>query len=298
MENKFRASDATLKELVNARREEVIQLQKAEAKQLADLEARGQEQLKNLKGKLPKELLATLDSFDKDHYAAAELVKTENENLEKKLILADGPVENRISLFPDEISGQLLAAGAIGTIAPYYGTLHGSNGTIYWQGYNPGNINLSDSASGAGSGLAGTGAASFTMYMDWWFTYRPTENRNYSHRVSVPFHGFYILKADDGFFTSKEAKSRIDLTTVGYQYNYKAPSSTNVFAMGNQNINVNDRFDGWRTMYYSSLFGADRAYIRVTAKFYVYARGGGSNAQLNFSAGAANYVGVPLIYVD
>jgi len=28
-----------------------------------------------------------------------------------------------------------------------------------------------------------------------------------------------------------------------------------VFDMHSQNINVNDRFDGWRTMYYTDLLG-------------------------------------------
>ena len=155
--------------------------------------------------------------------------------------------------------GHLVAPSSLGWFTPYYGTLHGSDGSVYWQGYNPGNINLWDRVTGSGSGLFGTGARSFTVYMDWWFTYAAPENRNYSHTIWVPFHGFYILRADDGFWTSKEARARIDLSAVGYQYNYKAGSSTNVFDMGSQNINANDRFDGWRTMYYSDLLGADQA---------------------------------------
>jgi hypothetical protein len=30
----------------------------------------------------------------------------------------------------------------------------------------------------------------------------------------------------------------------------------------------------------------------------VYARGGGSTAQLNFSDGSANYIGIPWVYVE
>jgi hypothetical protein len=51
-------------------------------------------------------------------------------------------------------------------------------------------------------------------------------------------------------------------------------------------------------MYYSDLLGADRVYLRVTASFYVYALGGGSTAQLNFSDGNANYMGVAWVYID
>ena len=135
--------------------------------------------------------------------------------------------------------------------------------------------------------------------MDWWFNYLPTENRNYGHIIYVPFHGFYLLYADDGFWDSKEAHARIDLSAVGYQYNYKAIGSTNVFDIDSQNINVNDRFDGWRTMYYSDLLGGqDRAYLRVTASFSIYARGGDSTAQLNFSDGNANFIGIPWVHID
>jgi hypothetical protein len=68
--------------------------------------------------------------------------------------------------------------------------------------------------------------------------------------------------------------------------------------MGNDNIDVNDRFDGWRTMYYSALYGADRSYLRVSSAYNVYARGGGSTSQLNFSDGNANYMGMPWVYID
>ncbi|MDA1054792.1 MAG: hypothetical protein O3C40_30565 [Planctomycetota bacterium] len=191
-----------------------------------------------------------------------------------------------------------MRASSLGWFTPYYGTLHWSNGTVVWQGYNPGNIDLKINCNGSGSGIFGTGACSGTLVMDWWFTYIAPQNRNYAHTIWVPFHGFYIVRSDDGFWTSKKAHARIDLTAVGYQYNYKATGSTNVFDLQDDNINVNDRFDGWRTMYYSDLLGADRAYLRVSASFYVYARGSGSTAQLNFSDGNANYMGVPWVYID
>ena len=196
------------------------------------------------------------------------------------------------------VMGNGPSAAAVGWLTPYYGTLHGSNGAIAWQGYNPGNIDASCWASGAGSGLFGTGAGSFTLYMDWWFTFRAPENRNYAQTIYVPFNGFYIVRADDGWFDSKEAKVNISMTARGYQYNYKPAGSVNVLSTGDDNINVNDRFDGWRTMYYSDLLGADQAYLLLSVALYVYARGGGSNAQLNFADGNANYLGVPLVYVS
>jgi hypothetical protein len=298
METTFKSGDETLRELVMARREEVVRLQKAQADGLREMETRGQARMAALNKTLPKELVATLDALEKSHEDATAATRARSEHLKEKYAASTIPVQYETAMHPGLAGGRLIAPNSLGWFTPYYGTLHGSDGSVYWQGYNPGNIDLSDYANGGGSGLFGTGAGSFTVYMDWWFTYTPTENRNYSNTIYVPFHGFYILYADDGFWDSKESHARIDLSAVGYQYNYKATGTTNVFDMDSQNINVNDRFDGWRTMYYADLLGADRAYLRASASFYVYARGGGSTAQLNFSDGNANYIGVPWIYVD
>jgi hypothetical protein len=275
-----------------------MRLQKSQAAQLEDLETRGRARMSSLRSTLSADLVAVLDEQDKAHDEASAATRSHVDLVKTRLAASAVSPENDTAIHPGLARGQLVVPSALGWFTPYYGTLHGSDGSVYWQGYNPGNIDLSDSANGSGSGIFGTGAASFTVYMDWWFTYNAPQNRNYGHTIWVPFHGFYILYSDDGFWDSKEAHARIDLSAVGYQYNYKATGSTNVFDLDSQNINVNDRFDGWRTMYYSDLLGADQAYLRVTASFYVYARGGGSTAQLNFSDGNANYMGVPWVSVD
>ncbi|MBG6189801.1 hypothetical protein IWX64_000728 [Arthrobacter sp. CAN_A212] len=291
--------DQVLEQLVAERREEVVDLQKTEANRLEQLEKSGGARLSQLQKELPDELSKALVAQDKTHQdLAADTVK-DTESIVQKMSGYEVAPEVSAAAHPGLVRGSLAAeASAVGWVYPYYGTLHGSNGAVYWQGYNPGTIDASTFASGAGSGLFGTGAGSFTVYMDWWFTYLAPLNRNYSHTVYVPFNGFHIVRADDGFWDSKEAKVKIDLTTIGYQYNYKASATTNVLSISDDNININDRFDGWRTMYYAQLLGADQAYLRVTASLYVYARGGGSHAQLNFSDGSANYLGVPIVSVD
>ncbi|MFD2934266.1 hypothetical protein [Spirosoma flavum] len=301
METKFKSSDDQLKQLVAERRQEVVRLQKSQAEQIEKANKSGQTRMDQLKKSLPQDVVTFLDNQEKTHKEEQAAIESYTAEAKTSLSSIEVSPENITSIHPGLVEGHLLSdstnALALGWYSPYYATLHGSNGAVYWQGYNPGNFDLSDSANGSGSGLFGSGSASFTVYLDWWFTFKAPENRNYAHTIQVPFHGYYIIKADDGFWDSKEAKARIDLSAVGYQYNYKATGSSNVFDMGSQNINVNDRFDGYRTMYYSDLLGADQAYLRVTASFYVYARGGGSTAQLNFSDGNANYIGVPWVYI-
>lgn len=294
MENIQAGTDVVFERLLAARREQVVALQQAQTKELADLEARGQGRLASLRKSLPKELAAYLKKSEDAEATVAAAAAKDTEAAAARLAEADPAESTALAL----VLGNGPAAAAVGWLSPYYGTLHGSDGSVYWQGYNPGNIDASCYANGAGSGIFGTGAGSFSVYMDWWFTFNAPENRNYAQTVYVPFNGFYIVRADDGWFDSKQANVNISLSATGYQYNYKPTGTANVLSVGSDNINVNDRFDGWRTMYYSDLLGADRAYLLVTAKLYVYARGGGSTAQLDFASGNANYLGVPLVYVS
>lgn len=289
--------DKTLEQLIADRREEVVGLQQREAERQQAIEQNGQSRLSRLQESLPGELANALAALQQSHEDQANEAEQQSQDFRQSMMELDRSPEAS-AVHPGLAQSSLTAeSAAVGWITPYHATVHGSDGTVYWQGYNPGNIDARTSASGSGSGLFGTGAGSFTVYVDWWFTYRAPQNRNYSHSIYVPFNGFYIVRADDGFWDSKEAKVRIDLSAVGYQYNFKASSSTNVLDLSDDNINVNDRFDGWRTMYYAQLLGADQAYLRVTAALHVYARGGGSHAQLNFSDGNANFLGVPWIYV-
>lgn len=298
MEAKFKSSDDVLEQLVTARREEVVRMQKSQADRLKDLESRGQARLADLKKSLPREIVTALDRLDKAHDAAGKATESHLERAKAELVESGPSPENETAVHPGLAGGQLVAPSSLGWFTPYYGTLHWSDGTVVWQGYGPGNIDLWISCSGSGSGIFGTGACEGTLVVDWWFTYVAPTNRYYGHTIWVPYHGFYIIRADDGFWDSKYASARINLSAIGYQYNYKGTSSTNVFDMGNDNVDVNDRFDGWRTMYYPDLLGADRAYLRVSSSYHVYARGGGSVAQLNFSDGNANYMGMPWVYID
>ena len=87
------------------------------------------------------------------------------------------------------------------------------------------------------------------------------------------------------------------LEAIGYQYAYKNQSLMTVLDIDSQNIYINARFDGWRTMNYTDLLSPGRAWLRATAVISVYARGGGSTAQVNFINGNFNYIAMPWLYV-
>jgi vacuolar-type H+-ATPase subunit H len=293
-----RSSDGVLQELVTERRKQVEALQKRQAEQLKEAETRGQQEVNSLTETLGKDYADVFRKLETRHAEAAKRIASKAQGIREEMANS-AIIEAPLTAHPELAFGRLIAPAILIGIRPYYGTLHGADGSIYWQGYNPGNLDLWDSASGSGPGWFGTGAGSFTVYLDWWFVFKPDASRYYNYVVNVPFHGYYLIHADDGFWDSKEAHVRIDISAQGYQYNWKAKNSTDVLDLDSQNINDNDRFDGWRTTYYSDLLGGgDSAYLLVSTSFYVYARGGGSYAELNFSAGAANYMGVPYLNVS
>src|SRR5216683_3195851 len=67
----FRPSDDILRQLVAARREEVLRLQKSQADHLEDLETRGRQRIASLRGTLPGNLVTVLDELDKTHDEAS-----------------------------------------------------------------------------------------------------------------------------------------------------------------------------------------------------------------------------------
>lgn len=202
----FKPGDEKLQQLVSARRDEVLRLQKSEALQLQDIEKRGNARAKEMHDGLPAELVAFMDKQSKAQDDASTEARREVEEIKKQLIATPVAAEAETALHPGLAGTQLVGASALGWFSPYYGVLHWSDGTVVWEGYNPGNIDLWDWAEGAGTGNGGTGAASRTLIMDWWFTYRPTTSGYYNHSISVPYHGFYIVRAFDDWLTSRKRR--------------------------------------------------------------------------------------------
>src|SRR5262249_2194577 len=147
----------------------VVRLQQGQAERLRDVESRGQQRIRALRASLPKETSDLLERLAKLDDDATAIARSSLADTRKRLLESTPTVST--ALHPGLVQGRLLAPHSVGWFTPYYGTLHGSDGSVYWQGYNPGTIKLWDSVSGSGPGLFGTGAGSFTVYMDWWFTF-------------------------------------------------------------------------------------------------------------------------------
>lgn len=154
-------------------------------------------------------------------------------------------------------------------------------------------------AQGAGSGIAGTGVGEFSIQSDFWFYFVPQVNRFYGINPYTTYRGFYIVQSDDHWYDSHFARVVVTSSVDVHQYNWKGMNSFDVLNVGNDNINVNSRFDTTRNHYYSALLGAnDGVWILNRVRLYVYARGGSAYAKLDFGTGAANYLVAPYVYIS
>jgi len=288
--------DTVLHELLAARDHEVAERANSRLANERELASRAERNTERALSTLGDEMAATIRRLDEEYasHGAKEARTLVAETKSRLTAPADAKGMLRISDRASVISSAALYA----TLQPYYVRLYNSNGTEYYSGYNPGAVDLWDSAQGSGNGWFGGGASAIDVLADWWFYFNPNANRSYGYTISCPLHGFFICHADDGFWDSKEAHVRLDLSAMGYQYNAKPTTSVNVFDYDGQNMNLNSRYDNAPLFYYSDLLGADTAYLRVTESLYGYARGDGSHAELNFSDGGANYIGPPTIYVS
>jgi ABC-type phosphate transport system auxiliary subunit len=109
VETKFSPSDDILKQLVIARREEVVRLQRSQAAQLEDLETRGQARIAALKDSLPKEMAAVLESLDETHNEAQRATASQVESLKVKLEASSCSPQNETAVHPGLAGGQLVA---------------------------------------------------------------------------------------------------------------------------------------------------------------------------------------------
>jgi len=283
---------SVIQELVNQRHKEIEEMHARSAEQLRVTEERGQKQLKRVVEKLSKEEENLLQKLSSTQVEFAKEARTSIADIKAKVAQPSVAAPLR-ELRPT------FAPSGITTLFPYYLTLYNSNGGVIWQGPNPGRATLSTDCQGSGSGIFGTGACSGTVRAEWWYYHSTSTSRWYSYTMNAPFAGFYIDYSDDGFWDSKEARISLDVSIIGYQYGYKSNSNANLLYYDSQNIDVNNRFDETAIEYYGDLLGGpDIAYLRVSESFTVYARGGGSHAELNFADGSANYLDPPWVYVS
>ena len=155
---------------------------------------------------------------------------------------------------------------------------------------NPGQINLWDRSKGDGWGCWAT-ASGPPPTATVWFTFVPDQTARWELSPIFVFHGFYIMRADDGIFTCKFAEVDLDVKVNIHQYFWKGEKSFKLIDVDKDDVDLVEFYDRthwlWDTTH---LRAGDRVWVKVDVTLNAVASGGGSYAEINFSDGAANYI--------
>jgi len=155
---------------------------------------------------------------------------------------------------------------------------------------NPGQINLFNRDTGDGWGCWAT-ASGPPPTATVWFTFVPDRSARWELSPIFVFHGFYIMRADDGIFTCKNADVEMEAKVDIFQYFWKGAKTFKLIDEDKDDVDLVEFYDRtewlWDTTY---LRAGDRVWVKVDVSVDALASGGGSYAEINFSDGAANYI--------
>jgi hypothetical protein len=179
------------------------------------------------------------------------------------------------------------------TIPPYGAFSPPADGEITsgWVFTDAGNLKIEAHDSGSGTGWWAT-AGPPPVPHDVIFSFVPAETRTYDLTAIFAFHGFYVLVADDGFWTHKNAEVSMDFAMNANQYvdlgwkTFPRP----IDASGD-NINDFESYD--RTLFFdysASLRQGDPVVVTARITLNAAASGSGSHAEINFADGTANFI--------
>jgi hypothetical protein len=124
------------------------------------------------------------------------------------------------------------------------------------------------------------------------FGFIPASTATYEMTAILAFHGFYILRSDDGFFTCKSAEVKL---TVEMNVNQYADVGWQTFpALIDQTVTNDEEVTTYdRTQFFdytTVLKAGDPVVVTVKGTVHATARGSGAYGELNFQAGTANYI--------
>src|SRR5574341_2622299 len=130
-----------------------------------------------------------------------------------------------------------------------------------------------------------------------WFAFIPDRTARWNLLALVNWDGFYNLTANDDWRDCKHAEASVDAEMDVFQYYWNGTRRFSVLNLGADNINEARLIDEAGNFdYHAGLRAGDLAFVKVTISLTVYAQGGGSYSEVNFSDGTANFL-EPLILV-
>ncbi len=200
---------------------------------------------------------------------------------------ADG--KNR-SLFASQLPPGIITVPPYGVFAPPFPPPP-PEVTSGWIFTDSGNLKISADDRGSGTGWWAV-AGPPPVPHDVVFTFIPAETTTYDMTAIFAFHGFYVLVADDGFFTHKYAEVSMDVSMNANQYvDLGWQSMPRPIDASGDNINEFESYDQTKFFDFSApLRAGDPVVVTARITLNAVASGSGSHAEINFSDGTANYI--------
>ncbi|HEU4618810.1 MAG TPA: hypothetical protein VFV10_12280 [Gammaproteobacteria bacterium] len=124
------------------------------------------------------------------------------------------------------------------------------------------------------------------------FTFVPATTATYELVAVLAFHGFYLLVADDGYFSCRFAQVKLTAQMNVHQYvNAGWKSFPPLLDLKKEHAQEVTNFD--RTFFFdytAALRAGDPVVITVKGVVEAFSHGGYTHAELNFYDGTANYI--------
>ena len=181
------------------------------------------------------------------------------------------------------------AASVMAPEASMIANIEGERGNPWVFPTNPGQINIQRISTGSGWGCwaIATKPTEYNVY----FYFIPQETARYSLTAIFAFHGFYILRSDDGIFSCKSAQVTLDAQMNAYQYAYLGWKTFPLIDRDEENVSEVTSYDRTNFFDYDAFLKAgDPVLVIAKVRLECIAAGGGSYAELNFDTGTANYI--------
>lgn len=241
---------------------------------------------------------ANIDQLEKDLNKDTDELKAFLEEARPSLISrASGRVretrENAFLAATASEAGQLIlrpyAASVMAPEADMIADIKGERGNPWVFPSNPGQINSQRTSTGSGWGCwaVGTRPTEYNVY----FYFIPEETASYSLTAIFAFHGFYILRSEDGIFSCKTAYVTLDAQMNAYQYAYLGWKTFPLIDRHEDNVSEFTSYDRTNFFDYTAFLKAgDPVFVVAKVRLECLAKGSGSYAELNFDTGTANYI--------
>jgi hypothetical protein len=132
------------------------------------------------------------------------------------------------------------------------------------------------------------------------FAFVPASTANYEMTAVFAFHGFYVLRSDDGYLSCRYAEVKLAVQMNVNQYvDFGWKEFPALIDRHEDNIEAVVNYDRTGFFDYTAVLKAgDPVIVTVGGTLRAFARGGSTYAELNFEAGTANYIEPLLVSVQ